>query len=195
MSTKTCIRKHERIQVIKLQERRKEENDEGKSVSSPRRGERFFLLIREIQIGDRMVRGVVASQRRVNCHEANLRNASTPRLNDHDLVEPLAEPERFVHYRRRQRRLTYLVPLVASELTTLAARLEREEPALMAKMKVRDVAIPHTTNVTSCIEKPEAGGRFELTQSMVQLLHINGQFTSLSHRASNSPYPEFPRDQ
>ncbi|KAH0773509.1 hypothetical protein KY290_010646 [Solanum tuberosum] len=51
----------------------------------------------------------------------------------------------------------------------------------MAEMKVRDVAIPRTTNVTSCIQKPAAGGRFELKQSMVQLLHANGQFTSLSH--------------
>ncbi|KAK4709645.1 hypothetical protein R3W88_004158 [Solanum pinnatisectum] len=35
--------------------------------------------------------------------------------------------------------------------------------------------------MTSCIQKPEAGGRFELKQSMVQLLHENGQFTGLSH--------------
>ncbi|KAH0709383.1 hypothetical protein KY284_010810 [Solanum tuberosum] len=51
----------------------------------------------------------------------------------------------------------------------------------MAEMKARDVAIPRTTNVTSCIQKPEAGGRFEPKQSMVQLLHTNRQFTSLSH--------------
>ncbi|KAK4718109.1 hypothetical protein R3W88_016447 [Solanum pinnatisectum] len=51
----------------------------------------------------------------------------------------------------------------------------------MAEMKVRDEVILCTTNVTSCIEKPEAGGRFELKQSMVQLLHTNGQFTDLSH--------------
>ena len=51
----------------------------------------------------------------------------------------------------------------------------------MAEMKVRDVAIPRTTNVTSCIQKPEAGGRFELKQRMVQLLHTNRQFTGLLH--------------
>ncbi|XP_015160406.1 uncharacterized protein [Solanum tuberosum] len=51
----------------------------------------------------------------------------------------------------------------------------------MAEMKVREVAIPRTTSVTSCIQKLEAGGRFELKQSMVHLLHTNGQFTSLSH--------------
>ncbi|KAH0773652.1 hypothetical protein KY290_010789 [Solanum tuberosum] len=51
----------------------------------------------------------------------------------------------------------------------------------MAEVKVRDVAIPRTTSVTSCIQKPEAGGRFERKQSMVQLLHTNGQFTGLSH--------------
>ncbi|KAK4724659.1 hypothetical protein R3W88_027438 [Solanum pinnatisectum] len=36
--------------------------------------------------------------------------------------------------------------------------------------------------MTSCIQKPGAGGRFELKQSMVQLLHTNGQFTDLSHK-------------
>ncbi|KAH0735035.1 hypothetical protein KY285_010742 [Solanum tuberosum] len=51
----------------------------------------------------------------------------------------------------------------------------------MAELRVRDVAIPCPTNVTSCIQKPEAGGRFELKQSMVQLLHANGQFTGLPH--------------
>uniref|UniRef100_M1DXS4 Uncharacterized protein n=1 Tax=Solanum tuberosum TaxID=4113 RepID=M1DXS4_SOLTU len=54
----------------------------------------------------------------------------------------------------------------------------------MAEMKVRDVAIPHTTSVTSCIQKPEAGGRFELKQRIVKLLRTKGQFTSLSHKDS-----------
>lgn len=44
----------------------------------------------------------------------------------------------------------------------------------MAQMKVRDVAIPHTSNVTLRIEKPLAGGRFELNQSVVQVLHYWG---------------------
>ncbi|KAK4721515.1 hypothetical protein R3W88_011748 [Solanum pinnatisectum] len=47
----------------------------------------------------------------------------------------------------------------------------------MVEINVRDVAIPHITSVTSCIQKLEAGGRFELKQSMVQLLPTNGQFT------------------
>lgn len=51
----------------------------------------------------------------------------------------------------------------------------------MVDMKVRDVVISRTTNMASCIQKPKAGGRFELKQSMVQLLHINGQLTCLSH--------------
>jgi len=76
---------------------------------------------------------------------------------------------------------TYPVPLVASEPTSPASSVEDEEPEIMAKLKVRDVAILRPTNVTSCIQKPEAGGRFELKQSMVQLLHTNGQFTGLSH--------------
>uniref|UniRef100_M1DA32 Uncharacterized protein n=1 Tax=Solanum tuberosum TaxID=4113 RepID=M1DA32_SOLTU len=77
---------------------------------------------------------------------------------DQGLVLPLAEPE----YRRRLRRLTYPVPLVVSEPTSQVARIEQEEPEIMAEMKVRDVAIPHTTNVTSCIQKPAVGGRLEL---------------------------------
>ncbi|KAH0636433.1 hypothetical protein KY289_036348 [Solanum tuberosum] len=51
----------------------------------------------------------------------------------------------------------------------------------MGEMKVKDVAIPRTTSVTSIIQKPEVDGRFELKQSMVQLLHTNGQFTGLTH--------------
>ncbi|KAH0698697.1 hypothetical protein KY284_012912 [Solanum tuberosum] len=69
------------------------------------------------------------------------------------LVSPLAEQERFVHYQRRQRRLPYPIPLVASEPTSPVARVEQEEPEIiMAELK-----------------------------SMVQLLHTNGQFTGLSH--------------
>ncbi|XP_049405017.1 uncharacterized protein LOC125868401 [Solanum stenotomum] len=77
---------------------------------------------------------------------------------DQGLVLPLVEPERFVHYRRRQRRLTYPVSLVASEPTSPGSRVKKEEPEIMAELRVRDVAILRPTNVTSCIQKPEAGG-------------------------------------
>ena len=49
------------------------------------------------------------------------------------------------------------------------------------EMRVRDVAIPRPTNVTSCIQKPEVGGILESKQSMVQILHSNEQFTGLCH--------------
>ncbi|XP_049360466.1 uncharacterized protein LOC125825176 [Solanum verrucosum] len=52
---------------------------------------------------------------------------------------------------------------------------------MVTELKVRDVAISRPTNMTSCIQKPEPGGRFELKQSMVQILHTNWQFTGLSH--------------
>lgn len=48
-----------------------------------------------------------------------------------------------------------------------------------APRTIREVAIPLATNVTSSIRKPNAGGRFELKQNMVQLLHSSGQFTGL----------------
>lgn len=46
---------------------------------------------------------------------------------------------------------------------------------------VRDVAIPLTANLASSIRKHPPGGRFELKQNMVQILHANGQFTCLPH--------------
>ncbi|XP_049400024.1 uncharacterized protein LOC125864138 [Solanum stenotomum] len=61
----------------------------------------------------------------------------------------------------------------------------------MAEMKVRDVAIPRTTNVTSSIQKPAPDGRFELKRNVVQLLHINGQFTILSHEDPRVPIQNF----
>ena len=79
-----------------------------------------------------------------------------------DLVEPLAEPERFVRYRRRQKRLTYPVPLVDTETETSEERKDQDPPVVMVEMKVRDVVIPRTTNVTSSIHKPAPGRRFEL---------------------------------
>ncbi|KAK4721372.1 hypothetical protein R3W88_011605 [Solanum pinnatisectum] len=61
----------------------------------------------------------------------------------------------------------------------------------MAELRVRDVAIPRPTNVTSCIQKTEASGRLELTQSMVQLLHTNGQFTGLPHKDPTKQFGQF----
>ncbi|XP_049390990.1 uncharacterized protein LOC125855316 [Solanum stenotomum] len=54
-------------------------------------------------------------------------------------------------------------------------------------MKVRDVVIPQTTNVTSSIQKPAPGGMFELKQNMVQLLHTNGDIFVGTDR-SNAEY-------
>lgn len=51
----------------------------------------------------------------------------------------------------------------------------------MDELRVRDVAIPCPTNVKSGIQKSEAYGMFELKQSMVQILHINGQFLGMPH--------------
>lgn len=45
-----------------------------------------------------------------------------------DSVEPLTEPERFIHYGRRKRRLTYPIPSIASELVTHVARVEHKKP-------------------------------------------------------------------
>ena len=54
-------------------------------------------------------------------------------------------------------------------------------PPVVPARPVRDVAIPLTANLASSIRKPPPGGRFELKQSMVQILHTNGQFTGLPH--------------
>ena len=47
--------------------------------------------------------------------------------------------------------------------------------------KVREVAVPLPTNLTSPIQRPAAGGNFELKHNMVQLLISSGQFVGLSH--------------
>ncbi|KAK4740166.1 hypothetical protein R3W88_003863 [Solanum pinnatisectum] len=57
----------------------------------------------------------------------------------------------------------------------------QEIPPIVPARPVCDVAIPLTANVASSIRKPPPGGRFELKQGMVQLLHSNGQFTGLPH--------------
>ncbi|XP_049406133.1 uncharacterized protein LOC125869732 [Solanum stenotomum] len=54
-------------------------------------------------------------------------------------------------------------------------------PPIVPVRPVRDVAVPLTANLTSSIRKPPPGGRFELKQSMVQILQTNGQFTGLPH--------------
>lgn len=58
--------------------------------------------------------------------------------------------------------MTYWVPLVSTEPTSPVARVEKEEPEIMTKLRVRDVAILRPINVTSYIKKQEASGRFEL---------------------------------
>lgn len=71
--------------------------------------------------------------------------------------------ERFILYKRRQRRLTYPIPFVDSEPTFPVARVKQDEPKIiMVEMKVRDATIPRATNVTSCIQKPPASEKFEL---------------------------------
>ncbi|XP_049347870.1 uncharacterized protein LOC125812419 [Solanum verrucosum] len=55
------------------------------------------------------------------------------------------------------------------------------EPHVVPARPVRDVAVPLTANLASSIRKPPPGGRFELKQNMVHILHTNGQFTGLPH--------------
>lgn len=98
-------------------------------------------------------------------------------------MSPLSELERFIH--RRWRQAEYPILLVNGELPSPITKAEEREqtPEKMAinEIRVRDVTIPQSTNMTSCIQKPEAGGRFDMKQSMVQILHSNGKFTNLSH--------------
>lgn len=70
---------------------------------------------------------------------------------------------------------------MTSEPETSKLREDQEPPMVMGEMKVRDVSIPQTTNVTSTIQKPTLGERFELKKNIVKLLHTNGQFTVISH--------------
>ncbi|XP_070023239.1 uncharacterized protein [Nicotiana sylvestris] len=48
-------------------------------------------------------------------------------------------------------------------------------------MAVQEVAMPSIANVTSSIVKPRITGHFELKQSMIHLIHANGQFMGLPH--------------
>jgi len=52
-------------------------------------------------------------------------------------------------------------------------------PPVVPARPVRDVEVPFTANLASSIRKPPPGGRFELKQNMVHILHTNGQFTGL----------------
>lgn len=54
-------------------------------------------------------------------------------------------------------------------------------PEPMKARLVRDVTIPQATNVTNNIQKSHVGGRFELKQNIVQLLHTRGQFMGFPH--------------
>ncbi|XP_070022871.1 uncharacterized protein [Nicotiana sylvestris] len=49
-------------------------------------------------------------------------------------------------------------------------------------MAVQEVAMPSIANVTSSIVKPRITRHFELKQSMIRLLHANGQFMGLPHK-------------
>lgn len=98
-------------------------------------------------------------------------------------MSPLLEPERFIYIRCRQ--AEYPIPLVIGELpshvTKIEEREKESETISVVEIKVRDVSIPRPTNMMSCIQKLEVVGRYELKQSMKQILHTNGQFTGLSH--------------
>jgi len=56
---------------------------------------------------------------------------------EREQVEPIIELERFIHYQRRQVRLTYHVPLVASKPVISVVRVEQTAPIVVAKMKVK----------------------------------------------------------
>lgn len=73
--------------------------------------------------------------------------------------------------------------------------LLEEVPVNMAARPVRDVAIPRATNVTNTIQKSPSGGKFELKQNMVQLLHTNGQVTGLPHEDLQVHLQNFFRNQ
>lgn len=65
-------------------------------------------------------------------------------------------------------------------LTTKIIWKTKRYPRLPARL-VRYMAISITTNVASSISKPPTGGRFELKQGMVQLLHFKMQFTGFHY--------------
>nr|XP_016494892.1 PREDICTED: uncharacterized protein LOC107814074 [Nicotiana tabacum] len=82
------------------------------------------------------------------------------------------EPERTFHRRLREARDTNNI----QALVQFPVDIAEEQP-----MAVQEVAMPSIANVTSSIVKPRITGHFELKQSMIQLLHANGQFMGLPH--------------
>ena len=54
-------------------------------------------------------------------------------------------------------------------------------PHVVSARPVRDVTVPLIANLASSIRKPPPGGRFELKQNRVRILHTNRQFTGLPH--------------
>ncbi|XP_075080547.1 uncharacterized protein LOC107806844 [Nicotiana tabacum] len=92
---------------------------------------------------------------------------SQDRLKGFDL-----KPERTFHRRLREARDTNNIQALVQFLVDMA----EEQP-----MVVQEVAMPSIANVTSSIVKPRITGHFKLKQSMIQLLHANGQFMGLPH--------------
>ncbi|XP_070014908.1 uncharacterized protein [Nicotiana sylvestris] len=92
---------------------------------------------------------------------------SQDRLNDFD-----PELEKTFHWRLREARDTNNIQALIQFLVNMADEQH---------MAVQEVAIPSISNVTSSIVKPRITGHFELKQSMIQLLHANGQFMGLPH--------------
>ncbi|XP_070054045.1 uncharacterized protein [Nicotiana tomentosiformis] len=82
------------------------------------------------------------------------------------------KPERTFHRRLREARDTNNLQALVQFLVNMAEEKH---------MDVQEVAMPSIANVTSSIMKPRITGHFELKQSMIQLLHANGQFMGLPH--------------
>nr|XP_009624320.1 uncharacterized protein LOC104115401 [Nicotiana tomentosiformis] len=76
------------------------------------------------------------------------------------------EPERTFHKRLRE----------AMDTNNIHALVQFPVNMAEEHMVVQEVAMPSIANVTSSIVKPRITGHFELKQSMIQLLHANGQF-------------------
>ncbi|XP_070002544.1 uncharacterized protein [Nicotiana sylvestris] len=81
------------------------------------------------------------------------------------------ELERTFHMRLREARDTNNIQALVQFLVNMAEK----------HMTVQEVAMPSIANVTSSIVKPRITGHFELKQSMIHLLHANGQFMGLPH--------------
>ncbi|XP_019257827.1 PREDICTED: uncharacterized protein LOC109236052 [Nicotiana attenuata] len=82
------------------------------------------------------------------------------------------ELERIFHRRLREARDTDNL----QALVQLPMNMAEEQ-----HMIIQEMAMPSIANVISSIVKPRITGHFELKQSMIQLLHANGQFLGLPH--------------